>query len=469
MPNYVELPFAAGFKTYVSQAYGEGDHGKLGDKLHPLDPYLNYALDFHAPLNTPVYAQGIGKVIDRRDGNSDGVTSNSGLGNYVTIQYYDAAGHQTFVATYAHLEKGTELAGTTVNVGTLIGKSGASGGVYDPHLHVTYGLGTVPYNGMTLADGSKALNGNTPPVWFVESADGNLHDYVPLVGDNGHPPAPKFTGFSPDSGVVGDGITSSKFVYVNGTAEMNSSVLLYDGNSFLGLASTDSNGNFKFLAGSLSDGQHQFVAYDVDKLNYVSSASNALKVTIDTVVPTPSITNATLKNGIDSISGTVNDLTVKSVAISDGSSVIKASVTNGSWGVSLNLNQNTVHQLTVTATDAAGNVGKALGSAIFGSSGADTLVSPGDHTFLFGGPGTAHDTFVFHKGFGKDVVGDFHPGEDILQFDKSLFANSSTVLSHTSDDGHGNAVITYDATDTVTLTNVTKAQLAVHLSDFHLV
>src|SRR5262249_5418593 len=36
------------------------------------------------------------------------------------------------------------------------------------------------------------------------------------------PSAPKITSFSPDSGTVGDGITSSKVLTVNGTAEANS-------------------------------------------------------------------------------------------------------------------------------------------------------------------------------------------------------------------------------------------------------
>ena len=43
------------------------------------------------------------------------------------------------------------------------------------------------------------------------------------------------------------------------------------------------------------------------------------------------------------------------------------------------------------------------------------------------------------------------------------------VLAATGDDAHGNAVITDAAHDTITIQNVTTAQLQAHPSDFHLV
>lgn len=474
MPNYVELPFGAGFQTYVvpGQEYGQSDHGgpNADLKKYPLDLYLYYSLDFHAPKNTAVFGQGHGKVIDRRDGNADGVSSNSGLGNYVTVQYYDATGHKTFVATYAHLEAGTVIGlNATVDIGTRIGASGASGGAYDPHLHVTYGQATLTWNGLLLADGSQAHNAGAP-VSFVESATGILHSGVALVGDNGHPVAPHIVGFSPDTGVVGDGITSSKYVYVSGTAEANSTVLLYDGQSYVGQVNADSLGNFRIYAGGLSDGQHHFSTYDVDRLNYVSSASNTLNVTIDTTAPLSAISGASMKYGLDTVSGLVADTSVKAVALYDGGYFVgTVAVNNSSWSSSLFLNASTTHTLTAYATDAAGNTGKAVGAAIFGGTGADTIVSQGNDSFLFGGAGTGRDTFVFHANFGKDVVGDFHAGEDFIQFDRSLFASATSVLAHTANDGHGNSVITYDSADTVTLTGVTKEQLALHQWDIHLV
>ena len=68
---------------------------------------------------------------------------------------------------------------------------------------------------------------------------------------------------------------------------------------------------------------------------------------------------------------------------------------------------------------------------------------------------------------GHDTVTDFHVAADTLQFSSSLIASAQAALNATADDGHGNAVITLDAHDTITLNGVLKAQL--HVSDFHFV
>jgi hypothetical protein len=80
---------------------------------------------------------------------------------------------------------------------------------------------------------------------------------------------------------------------------------------------------------------------------------------------------------------------------------------------------------------------------------------------------SGNDTFVFGLGFGKDTITDFHPGGDRIHFDPALtqFANFDAVMAHTAD-VNGNAVITYDAADTITLNGVTKALLLAHSGDF---
>ncbi len=62
---------------------------------------------------------------------------------------------------------------------------------------------------------------------------------------------------------------------------------------------------------------------------------------------------------------------------------------------------------------------------------------------------------------------DFHPATDTLQFAGTVFANTQAALNAIHDDGHGNAIISVDAHDTITLSGVLKAQL--HASDFHFV
>jgi hypothetical protein len=57
---------------------------------------------------------------------------------------------------------------------------------------------------------------------------------------------------------------------------------------------------------------------------------------------------------------------------------------------------------------------------------------------------------------------------DVLAFDPTLFASVANVLSHTQD-VNGNAVITFDSGDTVTLLGITTAQLSAHQNDIHII
>ncbi len=79
------------------------------------------------------------------------------------------------------------------------------------------------------------------------------------------------------------------------------------------------------------------------------------------------------------------------------------------------------------------------------------------------------DTFVFAPNFGQVTVANFNPAKDTIQIGQSIFANMTALLAATRDDGHGNAVITDAAHDTITLQHTTVAQLLAHQSDFHFV
>jgi hypothetical protein len=81
----------------------------------------------------------------------------------------------------------------------------------------------------------------------------------------------------------------------------------------------------------------------------------------------------------------------------------------------------------------------------------------------------AHDTFVFAPNFGHLTLSSFAPATDTLQFSKTVFADITALLAATHDDGSGNAVITDAAHDTITLKQVTTAQLLAHQNDFHFV
>jgi endoglucanase len=83
--------------------------------------------------------------------------------------------------------------------------------------------------------------------------------------------------------------------------------------------------------------------------------------------------------------------------------------------------------------------------------------------------GSGQDNFVFAGNFGQATLSQFKLGTDILQIDHAMFANVQALLAATHDDSHGHAVITDAAHDTITIQNVTTAQLLAHQSGFHLV
>jgi Ca2+-binding RTX toxin-like protein len=121
-----------------------------------------------------------------------------------------------------------------------------------------------------------------------------------------------------------------------------------------------------------------------------------------------------------------------------------------------------------------------VGETFVGGNGGQTHTGTGDDDNLTGGNGkdvfnggagndtltggNGADTLVFAANFGEDVITDFKPHQDVIQFDHTLFANFAAVQSHATNDGQGNTVITFDANDTITLLGVTVAQL--HASDF---
>jgi hypothetical protein len=83
------------------------------------------------------------------------------------------------------------------------------------------------------------------------------------------------------------------------------------------------------------------------------------------------------------------------------------------------------------------------------------------------GTGTP-DNFVFNfANVGQAAVYNFHADTDVLGVNAAQFASLQAVMDATRDDGHGNAVVTLDAHDSITLAGVSKVQL--HTTDFHLV
>ena len=247
-----------------------------------------------------------------------------------------------------------------------------------------------------------------------------------------------------------------------------------DGKAIAGTATANASGVWSYTPTGLADGSHTIVASETDAAGNTGTAS--LTFTFDTIPPATTIADIVQKATSNSnsrnntvtttVSGTSDVGSV--VTLYEGTKVLGTTAVNnsGQWSISLNNLSNTVHNFTAVATDAAGNTGALSQVAILGTTGSDKIagVAGGDTIVGNGGAdnftaGAGNDTFVFNPRFGRDTVSKFDLNHDVLSFDPTLFANVASVLSHTHDVS-GNAVITFDSADTVTLVGITTAQLS---------
>jgi hypothetical protein len=134
------------------------------------------------------------------------------------------------------------------------------------------------------------------------------------------------------------------------------------------------------------------------------------------------------------------------------------------------------HQPTATATtDASAHTGLTSNVATNSPPAADASASNGTQAGTITQTASASpaattpngDTFVFAANFGHETITNFHPDTDVIQIDHAVFADLHAVLAAAHDDGSGNAVITANPNDAITIQNVTVAQLVQHQGDFH--
>lgn len=99
-----------------------------GYRIHPIYKVrkMHYGMDFTAPVGTPVYATGNGKVTEL----AGTVSGFSEFGRYVKINH--GWGYET---VYAHLSKYNVKEGQEIKRGDIIGYVGNSGASTAPHLH----------------------------------------------------------------------------------------------------------------------------------------------------------------------------------------------------------------------------------------------------------------------------------------------------------------------------------------------
>ena len=256
---------------------------------------------------------------------------------------------------------------TTANVLTLTGTAEANSTVkvFDGATllgsAVANASGAWTYTTAALANGAHSLTAT------ATDAAGNtgVASAALAVTVMAPPGAPVITSFSPDTGVVGDGITDPAILTLTGTAVANSTVNVYDGTTLLGTATANASGAWNFVTAPLPDGLHKFTATDTVS-GITSAASAVMNVTVDTVAPAaPSIASFSTDSGKKG-DGITNDTTLtltgtaeanSTVKVFDGATLLGSAVANGSgaWTYMTGTLAEGAHTFTSTAADAAGN------------------------------------------------------------------------------------------------------------------
>jgi len=117
---------------------------------------------------------------------------------------------------------------------------------------------------------------------FVSRLDGNGN----FPGDTTPPAPPVITGFSDDSGTIGDFVTNDATPTFTGTAEPNSTVTVFDGATAIGTAAVDAMGLWVFASPALADGARDVTARATDAAGNTGDPSAPFALTIDATAPT---------------------------------------------------------------------------------------------------------------------------------------------------------------------------------------
>ena len=183
--------------------------------------------------------------------------------------------------------------------------------------------------------------------------------------DSTAPSKPTITGFTPDTGTVGDGLTRSTAVTLTITAEASQTVRVVRQSDGATITATETAtpGVYTATWSGLGQGANEFRALVVDRAGNESAASDARFVTIDSLAPgAPTIVLASDTGASDSDRVTSDGAV--SVGATEAGARLQYSTNNGATWSDTFTAQAGANNVRVRQTDAAGNV-SASGSLSF--------------------------------------------------------------------------------------------------------
>jgi hypothetical protein len=133
-------------------------------------------------------------------------------------------------------------------------------------------------------------------------------------------------------------------IRVDGTADANISVALYNGTQLVSATTSDANGKWHIDAIALTDGTDYSFSAIASIGGYVSAPSNVLAFHDDQTPPSVTIDSETLSNGRVTLSGTITEPS-NSISVYDGNFLLgtTAADSNGVWIFTTAKISNSVH------------------------------------------------------------------------------------------------------------------------------
>ncbi|MBA4720690.1 MAG: BapA prefix-like domain-containing protein, partial [Alcanivorax sp.] len=387
--------------------------------------------------------------------------------------------------------------GTTV---TGEGEPGSKVTITDPDGNVI-GEGTVDDDGnFTVELTEPQTDGEELEVTLTDGAGNESEPVTAVAPDGSGPDAPVITqaedDVAPGTGpLMSGGSTNDTTPTLTGTAEAGSTVTIFQDGTEIGTTTADAGGNWSFAPAALADGDYSFTATVTDAANNVSDPSPAFDLTVDTAAPQVtvepsdgSVLAGTAEAGstvaVDTNGDGTPDYTVEADA-------------DGNWSVAPDAPLAHETEVSVTATDEAGNTSDPVTTTVDENlndttpPAAPTIVevmddvAPGTDPVLTGGStndttptlsGTAEagsTVEVFQDGVSLGTVTadgsgnwSFTPTTELAEGDYSFTATATDAAGNTSDpstafelnvDATAPAAPTVEPTDGTILTGTAEA------------
>ncbi|MGK4352154.1 BapA/Bap/LapF family large adhesin [Enterobacter sichuanensis] len=245
---------------------------------------------------------------------------------------------------------GTAEAGATVKIfdnGVQIGSVTATGGAWSftPTTPLANGQHSLTFTATDVAG-----NASTPTTGYVINVDATA------------PAAPVISSVVDDVGsitgpITGGNPTNDARPTLNGTAEANATVRIYDGATLVGTVTADANGNWTLpqTTTTLAEGSHTFTATATDAAGNTSVASAPTTITVDLTAPGAPGSLAVITNGTH-VTGTAEAGSTVTITSSTGTVLGTATADgSGNFNATISPAQTDGESLLVYATDKAGN------------------------------------------------------------------------------------------------------------------